>query len=215
MSRQGAWRACGRTERPRACRRGSGACRCGSRQADRRSPRGGEHVLVVDEDALRGLRPQVRQARGVLDRAEVGPQHRVELPRLVERAAGAAVRAGDVRQAVLRRVAVLLLVPLEQVVGAVPLVTDLALGERVGEVGDVPAGLPHLTGEDHARVQAHDVLALLHHRPPPLALDVVLQLHAERAVVPGRAQAAVNLAGRVHETAPLAQVDNGVEAVTA
>src|SRR6266702_4024835 len=38
---------------------------------------------------------------------------------------------------------------------------------------------------------------------------------AERAVVPGSPQAAVDLAGRVDEPPSLAQADDGVEAVTA
>jgi hypothetical protein len=110
-------------------------------------------------------------------------------------------------------VAVLLLVALEEVVGAEPLVARLAFDQRVHELGDVPAGLPDLTGEDHAGVEADDVVAPLDHRLPPLALDVVLHLHAERAVVPGRAQPAVDLAGRVDETASPAEADDRFYAV--
>src|SRR6185503_18502703 len=47
------------------------------------------------------------------------------------------------------------------------------------------------------------VVAQLHQRAPPRALHVVLQLDAERAVVPGRARAAVDLARREHEAAAL------------
>jgi hypothetical protein len=79
----------------------------------------------------------------------------------------------------------------------------------------VAAGLPHLAGEDHARVQADDVVALLDHVPPPLALDVVLQLYAEGTVIPRGPQTAVDLAGRIDESASLAQVDDGVKTVTA
>src|SRR5262249_43461141 len=103
--------------------------------------------------------------------------------------------------------------PLDEVVGAVPLVTYLALGQRVHELGDVPAGLPDLPGEDHAGVEPDDVVALLHRGPPPLPLDVVLHLHAERAVVPGRAQPAVYLTGRVDEAAPPAEADDRFYAV--
>ena len=173
-------------------------------------------VLVVDEDALRRLRAQVGQARLILGRAQVGAQQAVEHPRLGERAPGAAVRAGQIGQPVLRLLAVvLLLVGLDQVVGAEPLVAGLAFGQRVDELGDVAAGLPDLGREDHAGVQADDVVTLGHHRAPPLPLDVVLDLHAERAVVPGRAQAAVDLAGRVHDPPPLAEADDGLHAVTA
>ena len=100
-------------------------------------------------------------------------------------------------------------------IGTEPLVAGLAFGERVHELGDVTARLPHFAGQDHARIQADDVLALLDHRLPPLALDVVLHLHAERPVVPGSPEPAVDLAGREDETAPLAQADDRVHAVIA
>src|SRR5262249_2069940 len=58
-----------------------------------------------------------------------------------------------------------------------------------------------------------DVVALLHHGLPPVALDVVLDLHAERAVVPGSAQAAVDLAGREDDPPPLGQADQRLHAV--
>ena len=104
---------------------------------------------------------------------------------------------------------------LDQMIGAEPLMAVQALGQRVGERLDVAARLPDLAGEDHARVQADDVVAFLDHVPPPLALDVVLQLHAEGTVVPRGTQTTVDVTGRVDESTSLAQVDNGIEAVTA
>ena len=67
--------------------------------------RGLHDVGEVHEDALRGLGAQVVQAGLVLDRAEVGLQQPVEVARLGPLAAGAAVRAGDVGEAVLGRAA--------------------------------------------------------------------------------------------------------------
>ncbi len=171
-----------------------------------------QHVEEVDEDALRGLRPQVVQRGLVLDRAEVGAQHAAELLRLGPLSAGAAVGAGDLGQAVLRRSALARLELLLELVGAEAVVAVLALGQRVGERGDVAGGLPHLRREDHRGVDADDVVAALHHRLPPLAPDVLLQLDAERAVVPRRTGAAVDLARREDEPAPFAQVDDGVVA---
>src|SRR5262249_3162152 len=52
-----------------------------------------------------------------------------------------------------------------------------------------------------------DVVTLVHHRAPPRVLDVALELDAERTVVPRRADAAVDLARREDEAAPLAQRD--------
>src|SRR6202000_272916 len=89
---------------------------------------GGEHVLVVDEDALRGFRAQEREAALVLDWADVRAQHAVEVPRLGELTPDPAVRAVDVVKPRRRRVAVLLLVRLEEVVGAEAVVAVEALG---------------------------------------------------------------------------------------
>ena len=111
------------------------------------------------------------------------------------------------------RLAVLLLVRLLQVVGAVALVTGGALGERVGEGGDVAGGLPDLGGQDHRRVDTDDVLARGDHVAPPLALEVLLELDAQRPVVPGGALAAVDLTARVDEATALAQADDGVDLV--
>ena len=138
-----------------------------------------QHVGEVHEDALRGLGPQVVQAGLVLDGAEVGLEHHVEVARLGPLAAGAAVRAGDVGEAVLGRAALLLLELLEQVVLAEPLVAVEALDQRVGEDADVAGCHPDLAGQDHRGVEADDVVAAGHHRAPPLALDVLLELDAE------------------------------------
>ena len=159
-----------------------------------------EHVQEVDEDALGGLRTQVVQPLLVLDRAEVGLEQPGELLRLGPLAPGAAVRAGDLGQAVDRRA------PL-----AWPR-TPRRGGrrgsgggscrhsiERVGEGRDVAGCLPHLGRQDDRRVEPDDVVAAGDHRLPPLAADVLLELHAERPVVPGRPGAAVDLAGREDE----------------
>ena len=80
-----------------------------------------------------------------------------------------------------------------------PLVADLAVDERVGEVLQVARGLPHRGRRQDGGVEADDVVAQLHHRPPPRVLDVAQQQHAERAVVVGGAEAAVDLGRREHE----------------
>ena len=175
-------------------------------------PRGAHHVGEVHEDALRGLRAQVVQAGLVLDRAEVGLEHHVEVARLGPRALRAAVRAGDVGQAVLRRPALARLELLLEVVGPEALVAALALGQRVGEDADVTGGDPDLARQDHRGVQADDVVPALDDGAPPLLLDVLLELDAQGPVVPGGAGAAVDLAGREDEAPSLAEVDDLVEA---
>ncbi len=169
-------------------------------------------VRVVDENALGRLRTQVGQAGGVLDRAQVGLEQAVEHPRLGERATRPAVRAGDLGER-RRRPAAPGLERLLQMVGAEPLVAGQALGQRVDEDLHVAAGLPDLAGEDHARVEADDVLPALDHGLPPGALDVVLQLDPERTVVPRGPQATVDLARGEDQPPALAQTDDGVHAV--
>src|SRR5206468_1836463 len=100
-------------------------------------------------------------------------------------------------------------------IGAEPLVARLAFDERIDESLDVAGGFPHLTREDDAGIEADDVVATLHHRAPPFALDVVLQLDTERPVVPGGTQAAVDLTRRKDDPSPLAEADDGVETIGA
>jgi hypothetical protein len=88
---------------------------------------------------------------------------------------------------------VLLFERLDELIGAPALVALLALRERIDEGRDVPGRLPDLRGEDDRGVQAHDVVATAHDGLPPLALDVLFEFYAERAVVPGGAGAAVDL----------------------
>ena len=174
------------------------------RNAERRlGARGGHDVLEVHEDALRGLRAQIVQAVLILHRAQMRAQHHVEVARFGPIALGAAVRAHDVLQAVLRLMAVLLGVGFLELVGAMALVAVQALDQRVVEHGDVSGGHPHGRRQDHRGVHAHHVAAGHDHRAPPFALDVVLERHAERAVVPRGTGAAVDLAGGENESATL------------
>lgn len=171
------------------------------------------HLGEVGEDALGGLGAQERLRAGVLGRAEVGLQHAGELLGLGELALHTAVGAVDVGKTIGRRAAVLGLVRLFQVVGALALVAGGALGERVGEGRDVAGGHPHLGGQDHGGVETDDVLTPGDHRLPPLALDVLLELDTERAVVPGSPGAAVDLTARENEATALAQADDGFDLV--
>src|SRR5437667_2472079 len=150
--------------------------------------RGLEHVAEVDEGALRGFRAQERHVRGVLERPDEGLEHEVELARLGELAAAlGTARARDL-------------------VGAKALLAALAVDERVREAGQVAGGLPHPRVHDDRRVEADDVVATGDDLSPPGLLHVALELDAERAVVEARAETAVDLAARVDEPPPLAEV---------
>src|SRR5262245_24312366 len=105
------------------------------------------------------------------------------------------------------------LVLLLELVGAEALVTRGALGQRVDELINVARGGPHGLREDDRRVDADDVLALLDHRSPPLAPDVLLELDPERAIVPRRSRAAIDFTRREDEAPALGQADDGVNTV--
>jgi hypothetical protein len=144
----------------------------------------------------------------------MGSEHHVEVARLRPLPARAAVRAGDPGE--LDRVGVVDPLPggrvLLHLVDAETLVAREALGERVVEDADVAGGHPHLAREDDRGVEADHVVARGDHVPPPLALDVLLELDAQRTVVPRGPRAAVDLAAGEDEAAPLGQGDGVVEA---
>ena len=155
-----------------------------------------EHVLEVDEDPLRRLRAQVRRRSRLLHRPNRGLEHEVEVARLGEIALLRLAR-------VLGRFAPAL--QLRQVVRAEALAARAAVDQRIGEPRQVARGLPHARVLQDGRVDRHDVVALLQHRPPPLLLDVALQQHAVVAEVIRRAHTPVDLRGGEHEPAALAQ----------
>ena len=99
-----------------------------------------------------------------------------------------------------------------QLVEPVAAMAGGAFDQRIGERADVARRDPDLGMHQDAGVQADDVVALLDHRPPPGPLDVVLELDAERAVVPHGVDAAVDLRAREDEAAPLRERHDRVEA---
>ena len=156
----------------------------------------GHHVLEVHEDALRGFRTQIVQGVLVLDRAEVGAQHHVEVARFGPLAAGAAVGAHDVGHAVLRQlVSMLLGIGFLKLVGTLALMAVEALDQRIVEDGHVAGSHPHGGRQDDGGVHAHHVATGDDHGAPPFALDIVLQRHAERTVIPCGTGSAVDFTG--------------------
>src|SRR5207244_12503603 len=91
------------------------------------------------------------------------------------------------------------------VVGAESPPALAAVDHGVGEVVQVATGLPDGGMHEDRRVDPHHVGAGLHEVAPPHALDVVLELHAERAIVPARAGTAVDLARLKDEAAALGE----------
>ena len=102
------------------------------RDAERRPlARGLIDVFEVDEDALSGLRAQIRDRRRIFHRPDLRLHHQVEVARLGEGVFAAAVRA---------------LVRVLEMVEAKAMLADLAIDELVVKRVDVPRGLPHSAG---------------------------------------------------------------------
>ncbi|MPM88327.1 hypothetical protein SDC9_135429 [bioreactor metagenome] len=177
------------------------------------------HVFEVYEHALRRFRTQIQLGAAVLRHALMGFEHHVKLAD-IRKVAFPAAGAGDlffadvghqrlVWQTVGHHVdAIVLVVLLHKVVGPVAHFTGFAVNERVVEVDHMARGNPNLRVHEDSRVNADIVGTVLHKFAPPGALDVVFQLHAQRAVVPGVGQAPVNFAAGVYKAAPLAQGDD-------
>ncbi|CAB4746389.1 unannotated protein [freshwater metagenome] len=79
----------------------------------------------------------------------------------------------------------------------------LTFGQWIHKCIDVARCLPNLRRQDDRRIKAHDVIAAANHVLPPLPANIVLELHAIGAVIPGRPRATVNLGGLEDEPTPL------------
>ena len=181
-------------------------------------PGGALDVVEVHEDALGGLGTEVHGVLGVLGDALEGLEHQVELTDVGEvvlaaGGAGNVVLLNEVLHLGLREgvhwlgqfKAVLGAPVLDELIGAEALVALPAVHQRIGEAAEVAAGHPGLGVHEDGGVQTHVVGVLLDELLPPGVLDVLLQLRAQRAVVPGVGQAAVDLAAGEHKAPVLAQ----------
>ena len=148
-------------------------------------PRRVEDVGEVEEHALGRLGPQVGHVALVLHRAGVRLEHQVEGPGL-----GQVVRAAVGADPV-------------DLVLAPALVAVAAVHQGVGEGGQVARGGPHRRRRQDGGVEPDHVVAQLDHRTPPGVLHVAQHVDPERAVVVGRAEAAVDL-GRGEDESPVA-----------
>src|SRR5439155_6673 len=160
-------------------------------------PRRLHHVQVVHVDPLRRLGTQIDDRGRVFHRAHECLEHEVEHARRRQRALAAAY--GTLRRRLARRA----LDP--RIVGAKPVLAMLAVNEGIGEAGHVSRRLPYLGMHQDRGVEPLDVLTLVHHGAPPALLDVLLELDAQRPVVPHGAEATVDLRRLKHEAAPLGE----------
>jgi hypothetical protein len=102
------------------------------------------------------------------------------------------------------------------VIGAVPRLGLATVDLRIVEARDVTAGFPHLGVLNDRGVERDDAHRLaagaarattwVHHDVlPPRFAQVLLQLRAERTVIPKAVDAAVDLGGLINEPAALAE----------
>ena len=94
---------------------------------------------------------------------------------------------------------------LNELVRPEPLLALPAVHQRIGEAGQMAAGHPGLGVHEDGGVLPHVVGILLNELLPPCLFDVVLQLHAQRAVVPGVGQTSVNFRAGKDEAPVFAQ----------
>ena len=175
-------------------------------------------ILEVYEDALCSLRTQIQLILRVLGNALEGLEHQIELTDVgpVVLAAGRACDLMLINECLhlslaerintLAEIVVVLSTPvLNYLVGTETLLALLAVHQRIREAANMTRSNPgHRVHQDRG-VKTYIVLALLHKFLAPCCLDVVLELNAERTVVPGVCKTAVNLRAGVYEAAALAE----------
>ena len=89
----------------------------------------------------------------------------------------------------------------------------LAVHQRIGERTDVAGGDPSGGVHDNGGIKAHIVVRLLHELLQPSLLDVVLEFHTQRAVVPRVCQTAVNFGACVDVTSVLAEIYDHIQSL--
>ena len=107
------------------------------------------------------------------------------------------------------QIEVVLLAPvLDDLVGTETLLALLAVHQGIGEAAHMTGGHPDLRIHQDSSIQTHIVGILLHELLPPGTLHIVLELHTQRAIVPGVGQTAVDLGTGENEAPVFAEVDN-------
>jgi hypothetical protein len=133
-------------------------------------------VEKIHVDALRSFRTQIDDGGRILERSHESLEHEIELARFAQCSLHAARGALRVRRA--GRALYL------RVVGAKALLAVAAIDQRIHEAADMAARLPYSRVHQDGRIESLDVRPRAHHRVPPALLDVLLELDAERAVIP-------------------------------
>jgi len=158
---------------------------------------------------LRSFRAQIDDTRRVLDGANMGSEHHVELPRCGQFVAFRALQTqlGDLRRHVVEsQVRALNAGLLEQVIESEPLVRLAIFDHGIVEALHMAGGLPYLGVHEDRRIDALHVFPVRHRAPPGL-LDVAQQFDTQRTIVPAAIEATVDLGTLEDESLAFAQGD--------
>ena len=179
-----------------------------------------DNVLEVNEDTLGRFRTQVDLVAFAFDHADFGLEHQVECAGLgpVGLAAGRAFNLVVHHHLVdfvkvLAGAAAFAELVFQKLVGTETFVASEAVDQRVREVAHVARGLPNAGVQENRTVETEHVLTAGHELLPPEGLDVALQFHAIRTVVPSIGEAVINFGAGENETAALAEGDDVLEGI--
>ena len=179
-----------------------------------------DNVLEVDEDTLGGFRTEVNLVAFAFDHTDFGLEHQVKCAGLgpVGLAAGRTFNLVVHHHLVdfvkvLAGAAAFAEFVFQKLVGTETFVASEAVHQRVREVAHVAGGLPDAGVQKNRAVETEHILAAGHKLLPPEVLDVALQFHAIRTVVPSVGEAVVNFGAGENETAALAEGNDVLEGI--
>ena len=175
-------------------------------------------ILEVYENTLRSLGTQINGILCVFRDALECLEHQVELTD-VGKIMLAAGRAGDLMvpdeihhflrlpaiHGAFQLDAFLSREIFDQFVGTETLVAAAAVHQRIGKASKMSAGDPCLRVHKDGAVHAYVIGILLHEFLPPSAFYIILELHAQIAVIPCICKPAVNLGTGINKTSGLGQ----------
>ena len=93
-------------------------------------------------------------------------------------------------------------------IGAKTAVIDRIFTQRIDESIHMPTRLPDLLIHQNRRINAVHIITLIHKPAPPQIHDITLQLHAQRAIVPGARKTAIHIRPLINKAAALTQANN-------
>ena len=177
-------------------------------------------VAEVHEDTLSGFRTEINLVAFAFNHADFSLEHEVESTRLCPIGL-AASRAFDlvVHHHLVNFVKILACAAaftelfFEELVSAETFVASEAVHERVREVTHVARSLPNAGVQKNRAIETKHIVAGSHELLPPEILDVALEFHAIRTVVPSIGEAVVNFGAGENEAAAFAEGDDVLEGI--